>query len=75
MREDCMKKKYNTDEMSEVELEAMRQIDAMSDEDIDTSDIPEQTAWTGSVRGKFYDPQARSVTRKPRENLTSQSRR
>ena len=51
-----MKKKYNNDGMSEVELEAMCQLDAMSDEDIDTSDIPDQTDCTGSVRGKFYVP-------------------
>lgn len=72
MREDCMKKKYDTDGMSEVESEAIRQLDAMSDEDIDTSDIPEQTDWTGSARGKFYDPDARRVTRETREKLTSQ---
>ena len=69
-----MKKKYDTDGMSEVELEAIRQLDAMPDDDIDTSDIPEQSDWTGSVRGKFYDPQARRVIRKSREKLTSQSR-
>ena len=74
MREDCMKKKYDTDGMSEAELEAIRQLDAMPDEDIDTSDIPEQTDWTGSVRGKFYDPDARRVIRKPREKLTSRPR-
>ena len=71
MRDDRMKKKYDTDGMSEVELEAIRKLDAMSDGEIDTSDIPEQTDWTGNVRGKFYDPQARRVIRKPREKLTS----
>ena len=72
MREDCTKKQSNADGMSETELAAIRQLDAMSDEDIDTSDIPEQTDWTGSVRGKFYDPEARRVIRKSREKLTSQ---
>ena len=46
----------------------------MPDEDIDTSDIPEQTDWTGSVRGKFYDPIAQRVDRKPDEKLTGQLR-
>ena len=55
MREDSMKNKPDASEMSEIELEAIRNLDAMSDEDIDTSDIPEQTDWTDSVRGKFYD--------------------
>ena len=57
MREDSMKNKPDASEMSEIELEAIRNLDAMSDEDIDTSDIPEQTDWTDSVRGKFYDPE------------------
>ena len=47
-----------------IELQALRKLDAMSDEDIDTSDIPEQTDWTGSVRGKFYDPNPRRASRK-----------
>lgn len=28
----------------------------MSDDDIDFSDIPPTTDWTGAVRGKFYRP-------------------
>ena len=72
MREDCMRKRCDSDGMSEAELEAIRHLDAMSDEDIDTSDIPEQTDWTGSVRGKFYDPDARRLIRESREKLTSQ---
>jgi uncharacterized protein (DUF4415 family) len=34
----------------------------MSDDDIDTSDIPEVTDWTGWVRGKFYRPVKKQVT-------------
>ena len=74
MREDCTKKQRDTDGLSEMELAAIRQLDAMPDEDIDTSDIPEQTDWTGSVRGKFYDPKAQRVVRKPDEKLTGQLR-
>jgi|SRR5579871_3767697 len=31
-------------------------LSAMKDEDIDTSDIPEVTDWSGAVVGKFYRP-------------------
>ncbi len=59
-----MKNKSDSQGMSDIELEALRNLDAMSDEDIDTSDIPEQRDWTGGVRGKFHDPHARRVVRK-----------
>ena len=57
MREDSMKNKPDASKMSDIELEAIRNLDAMSDDEIDTSEIPEQTDWTDSVRGKFYDPE------------------
>ena len=31
-------------------------LEALPDEDIDTSDIPEGTDWSDAVRGKFYRP-------------------
>ena len=31
-------------------------LEALPDEDIDTSDIPEATDWSDAVRGKFYRP-------------------
>lgn len=34
----------------------LKALSALSDEDIDTSDIPEVTDWRGAVRGKFYRP-------------------
>lgn len=37
-------------------------IDAMTDEDIDYSDIPPVRDWTGAVRGKFYRPEKQAVT-------------
>jgi uncharacterized protein (DUF4415 family) len=37
-------------------------LEAMSDEDIDFSDAPEITDWTGAVRGKFYRPEKQTVT-------------
>lgn len=33
--------------------EALKALDALPDEQIDTSDIPEVTDWTGAVRGRF----------------------
>ncbi len=54
-----MKSKVSPPELSDIELEAIRRLDDLSDEDIDTSDIPEQTDWTGGVRGKFLDPHPR----------------
>lgn len=37
-------------------------LEAMSDEDIDFSDMPEVTDWSGAVRGKFYRPEKQAVT-------------
>ena len=34
----------------------------MKDEDIDFTDIPEKTDWSGAVRGKFYRPLKESLT-------------
>ncbi|WP_372707347.1 BrnA antitoxin family protein [Brevundimonas sp.] len=34
----------------------------MRDEDIDFSDIPLVTDWSGAVRGKFYRPEKQAVT-------------
>ncbi len=41
------------------ELEALA---TMRDEDIDFSDIPLVTDWSGAVRGKFYRPEKQAVT-------------
>jgi len=35
---------------------------ALPDDEIDTSDIPEQTDWKGAVVGKFYRPIKKPVT-------------
>lgn len=37
-------------------------LEAMSDDDIDLSDIPEVTDWSRAVRGKFYRPVKKQVT-------------
>jgi uncharacterized protein (DUF4415 family) len=43
----------------ETELKALA---ALPDDDIDTSDIPEITDWSGAERGKFYRPIKEAVT-------------
>ena len=40
----------------------LAEIEAMRDEDIDLSDIPEVTDFTGWQRGKFYRPVKQQVT-------------
>lgn len=42
--------------------EQLRQLEAMSDEDIDFSDIPEVRDFSGWERGKFYRPVKDQVT-------------
>jgi len=46
---------------SEIEAEFIA-IAAMSDDDIDTSDIPEITDWSKAVVGKYYRPVKETVT-------------
>ena len=40
----------------------LKRLAAMRDEDIDCSDIPERTDWSGAVVGKFYRPVKQQVT-------------
>lgn len=52
-------------EFHELSAEAQQQLlalDELADEDIDLSDIPETTDWTGAVRGKFYRPVKQQIT-------------
>lgn len=37
-------------------------LEALPDEDIDTSDIPEGTDWSDAVRGKFYRPVKKAIS-------------
>ncbi len=37
-------------------------LEALPDDRIDTSDIPEQTDWPGAVRGLFYRPVKQQIT-------------
>lgn len=56
MKDDPTKK---TTEARSAELAALG---AMSDDDIDYSDIPQQLDWSGAVRGMFYRPEKQPVT-------------
>ena len=50
---------------SNLSAESRRQLAAlaaMAEEDIDTSDIPEVTDWTGAKRGLFYRPVKHQLT-------------
>ena len=40
----------------------LRDLKAMRDADIDTSDIPEIVDWSGAERGRFYRPVKQIVT-------------
>ena len=44
------------------EKERLKNLAAMPDEQIDTSDISEITDFSGGVRGRFYRPATQSVT-------------
>ncbi|MEI6306129.1 MAG: BrnA antitoxin family protein [Deltaproteobacteria bacterium] len=48
--------------MKKVRTKEMDLLAAIPDEEIDFSDIPETTDWSGSLVGKFYRPIKQSVT-------------
>jgi len=49
-----MKKAHS--ELSSSLRDELAALEAMADSDIDTSDIPEATDWSGAERGRFYRP-------------------
>ena len=60
-----MKRKLTKTETSELEAERRAEIEALaalSDDEIDTSDIPEVRDWAGAKRGMFYRPIKRQLT-------------
>ena len=53
----------------QAEIEALK---ALSNEDIDTQDIPELADWTGGQRGLFFRPvEQQNTSRSPTSGLTS----
>ena len=60
-----MKRKLTKTETSERTTAAEAEIDALaalSEDEIDTSDIPEVRDWSGAKRGMFYRPIKRQLT-------------
>ena len=56
-----MKKAISSD-LPEESRRQLAALAAMAEEDIDTSDIPEVTDWTGAKRGLFYRPVKQQLT-------------
>jgi uncharacterized protein (DUF4415 family) len=57
MREDTMKRISRIPKKLSKKLESeLRALEAMGDENIDYSDIPQRTDWSGAVVGRFYRP-------------------
>lgn len=48
--------------LSEAQRKELAELALLSDEEIDTSDIPEMLDFSNAVRGKFYRPLKKSVT-------------
>ncbi len=55
-----MKKEF--DELPPEIQQQLLALDELAEEDIELSDIPETTDWTGAVRGKFYRPVKQQIT-------------
>jgi len=49
-------KMHNGDPIPPEMLEQLKRLEAMKDEDIDFSDMPEVLDWSNAVRGKYYRP-------------------
>ena len=49
-------KKGNSDPIAADLLAQLKALEALPDGDIDLSDSPEVTDWSGAVRGKYYRP-------------------
>ncbi|MEA3033507.1 MAG: uncharacterized protein QOH86_1523 [Sphingomonadales bacterium] len=60
-KEEPMKKNIEAELPAHLREEAER-LAAMRDEDIDFSDAPEMTDWSGGERGKFYRPRKQQLT-------------
>jgi uncharacterized protein (DUF4415 family) len=48
--------------LTKTQAKDIANLQRMKNEDIDLSDIPEITDWSGAVRGKFYRPVKQSLT-------------
>ena len=57
--------------LTKSQAKQIRALKRMKDEDIDFSDIPEKTDWSGAVVGKFYRPIKKLVTVRKNTNKKS----
>jgi len=48
--------------MTDKQCRELQHLQQLADDDIDTSDIPEITDFSGTVRGRFYRPVKQQVT-------------
>ena len=48
--------------MTDEQRQELQRLDELPDDEIDTSDIPEITDFSGAVRGRFYRPVKQQVT-------------
>jgi uncharacterized protein (DUF4415 family) len=48
--------------LSKAQRERLERLAAAPDADIDTSDIPEVTDWSGAIRGGLYRPRKEAIT-------------
>jgi uncharacterized protein (DUF4415 family) len=55
-------KRYRAEGITPEIAENLKEIEAMGDDDIDLSDMPEITDWSNAVRGKFYRPVKQQLT-------------
>jgi uncharacterized protein (DUF4415 family) len=52
----------NARKLTEAERAALEVVAAMPDNEIDTSDMPEVTNWSGAVRGALFRPVKRLIS-------------
>ncbi len=52
----------NSESLSQQQRAELAALIALPDEQIDTSDIPEQRDWSGARRGVFFRPLKRQIT-------------
>ena len=57
-----LKRVKSTGKVTEEQAAELKALAKMTDEQIDLSDMPETTDWSGAVVGKFYRPVKEAVT-------------
>lgn len=55
-------KKTRSESLTPKQKAQLKALEALGDDEIDTSDIPEVTDWSGAKRGLFYRPVKQQLT-------------